>query len=61
MGRVIYDGFSVIVRRRERWAVIGRNGAGKTPLLKLIAGAAAPDTGIIRLGASLKMGYFAQQ
>ncbi|HEY6345867.1 MAG TPA: ABC-F family ATP-binding cassette domain-containing protein [Bryobacteraceae bacterium] len=59
--RVIYDGFSMIVRRGERWAVMGRNGAGKTTLLKLIAGAVQPDSGIIRLGASLKMGYFAQQ
>jgi ATPase subunit of ABC transporter with duplicated ATPase domains len=58
---VIYDGFSMIVRRGERWAVMGRNGAGKTTLLKLIAGAAQPDSGSIRLGASLKMGYFAQQ
>jgi ATPase subunit of ABC transporter with duplicated ATPase domains len=59
--RVIYDGFSLIVRRGERWAVMGRNGAGKTTLLKLIAGAVQPDIGTIRLGASLKMGYFAQQ
>ena len=59
--RVIYDGFNLIVRRGERWAVMGRNGAGKTTLLKLIAGALQPDSGTIRLGASLKMGYFAQQ
>ena len=59
--RVIYDGFSMVVRRGERWAVMGRNGAGKTTLLKLIAGAVQPDSGAIRLGASLKMGYFAQQ
>jgi ATPase subunit of ABC transporter with duplicated ATPase domains len=59
--RVIYDGFSLIVRRGERWAVMGRNGAGKTTLLKMIAGATAPDAGEVRLGASLTMGYFAQQ
>jgi ATPase subunit of ABC transporter with duplicated ATPase domains len=59
--RVIYDGFSMIVRRGERWAVMGKNGAGKSTLLKMIAGALKPDSGTVRLGASLKMGYFAQQ
>jgi ATPase subunit of ABC transporter with duplicated ATPase domains len=59
--RVIYDGFSLTIRRGERWAVMGRNGAGKSTLLKMIAGASEPDTGSVRLGASLTMGYFAQQ
>jgi ATPase subunit of ABC transporter with duplicated ATPase domains len=59
--RVIYDGFSLTIRRGERWAVMGRNGAGKTTLLKMIAGATNPDTGSVHLGASLTMGYFAQQ
>jgi ATPase subunit of ABC transporter with duplicated ATPase domains len=59
--RVIYDGFSLTIRRGERWAVMGRNGAGKSTLLKMIAGATEPDSGGVRLGASLNMGYFAQQ
>jgi len=59
--RVIYKGFSLTIRRGERWAVMGRNGAGKTTLLKMIAGATAPDHGSVTLGASLNMGYFAQQ
>ena len=59
--RVIYDGLNLTIRRGERWAVMGRNGAGKTTLLKIVAGAIAPDQGEVRLGASLKMGYFAQQ
>src|SRR5580658_1446907 len=59
--RVIYEGFNFTIRRGERWAVMGRNGAGKTTLLKMIAGASAPDSGSVRLGASLNMGYFAQQ
>jgi ATPase subunit of ABC transporter with duplicated ATPase domains len=59
--RVIYNGFSLIIRRGERWAVMGRNGAGKTTLLKMIVGATTPDSGNVRLGASLNMGYFAQQ
>jgi ATPase subunit of ABC transporter with duplicated ATPase domains len=59
--RVIYDGLNLTIRRGERWAVMGRNGAGKTTLLKMIAGATNPDAGTVRLGASLQMGYFAQQ
>lgn len=59
--RVIYDGFNFTIRRGERWAVMGRNGAGKSTLLKMIAGASDPDRGIVKLGASLTMGYFAQQ
>ncbi len=59
--RVIYDKLSLTIRRGERWAVMGRNGAGKTTLLKMIAGALEPDAGSIKLGANLKMGYFAQQ
>jgi ATPase subunit of ABC transporter with duplicated ATPase domains len=59
--RVIYNGFNITVRRGERWAVMGRNGAGKTTLLKMIAGATTPDHGDLRIGASVTMGYFAQQ
>ena len=59
--RVVHDGLSMTIRRGERWCVMGRNGAGKTTLLRMVAGVLAPDAGEIGLGASLKMGYFAQQ
>jgi ATPase subunit of ABC transporter with duplicated ATPase domains len=59
--RVVYDGLSLTIRRGERWCVMGRNGAGKSTLLKMVAGALSPDSGSVTLGASLKMGYFAQQ
>ena len=57
----VYDGFDFQVRRGERWCVMGKNGAGKSTLLKMIAGALQPDGGTVKLGASLTMGYFAQQ
>jgi ATPase subunit of ABC transporter with duplicated ATPase domains len=59
--RVVHDGVNLTIRRGERWCVMGKNGAGKSTLLKMIAGALAPDEGRVTLGASLKMGYFAQQ
>jgi ATPase subunit of ABC transporter with duplicated ATPase domains len=58
---VVYDGLSMTIQRGERWAVMGANGAGKTTLLRMIAGALEPDTGSVRIGASVQMGYFAQQ
>ncbi|MFC5421418.1 ABC-F family ATP-binding cassette domain-containing protein [Bosea eneae] len=58
--RTIYDGLDFQVRRKERWCVMGVNGAGKSTLLKLIAGASQPDAGSVTIGASVKLGYFAQ-
>jgi ATPase subunit of ABC transporter with duplicated ATPase domains len=59
--RIVYDGLNMTIRRGERWCVMGRNGAGKTTLLKMVAGMLMPDRGEVKLGASLRLGYFAQQ
>ena len=59
--RRLYDNFAFHIRRGERWCVMGKNGAGKSTLLKLMVGAIEPDAGTVRLGASLKVGYFSQQ
>jgi ATPase subunit of ABC transporter with duplicated ATPase domains len=58
--RTIYSDFDFVVRRLERWCVLGLNGAGKSTLLKLIAGEATPDQGTVNIGASVKLAYFAQ-
>ncbi|MGZ3457256.1 MAG: ribosomal protection-like ABC-F family protein [Archangium sp.] len=58
--RRIYNGLDFLVRRGERWCVMGVNGAGKSTLLKLIAGESRPDDGAVSVGGSVKMGYFAQ-
>jgi ATPase subunit of ABC transporter with duplicated ATPase domains len=59
-GRTIYSGLDLLIRRRERWCVMGVNGAGKSTLLKLVATEIQPDQGRVALGASVKLGYFAQ-
>ncbi len=58
--RSIYVDLDFQIRRRERWCIMGVNGAGKSTLLKLIARTTEPDTGSVTIGASVKMGYFAQ-
>jgi len=58
--KVIYDNFDLMIRRKDRWCVMGVNGAGKSTLLKMVAGEVAPDAGQVTLGASVRLGYFAQ-
>jgi ATPase subunit of ABC transporter with duplicated ATPase domains len=58
--RSIYEGLDFMVRRKERWCIMGVNGAGKSTLLKLVTGSTEPDQGSVALGASVKLGYFAQ-
>ena len=58
--KIIYHDFSMLIRRNERWCVMGVNGAGKSTLLKLVAEATTPDEGKVIVGASTKVGYFAQ-
>src|SRR5215212_10268679 len=59
--RIVHDGLNLLIRRGERWCVMGKNGAGKSTLLKMVAGQVTPDAGDVKLGASLALGYFAQQ
>jgi ATPase subunit of ABC transporter with duplicated ATPase domains len=58
--RTIYADLDFQIRRKERWCIMGVNGAGKSTLLKLIARTTEPDQGQVTIGASVKMGYFAQ-
>jgi len=58
--RTVYRGLDLLIRRGERWCVMGLNGAGKSTLLKLVVGETRPDRGTVSIGASVKMGYFAQ-
>ena len=59
-GNLLLTTHDLELRRLECAAIIGPNGAGKTTLLKTILGELPPLSGAVKLGASLKIGYFAQ-
>ncbi|MCO4772134.1 MAG: ABC-F family ATP-binding cassette domain-containing protein [Deltaproteobacteria bacterium] len=57
----VHEGLDLSVRRGERWAVMGENGSGKSTLISMLAGVLAPDSGGVKIGASVDMAHFAQQ
>ena len=60
-GREILQNVSFNIRNRERVALLGANGAGKTTMLKILLGEEVPDGGVIRKGVGLKPAYLPQQ
>ncbi len=58
--RCIVKDFSHVLLRDARIGIIGRNGCGKSTLMKMIVGALAPDTGTVVLGETVKVGYVSQ-
>lgn len=59
-GRPLFEQANLHVRFQERAAIVGRNGTGKTTLLKLLLEEMNPDVGEIRIGSSVKIGYLSQ-
>ncbi|MGH3714426.1 MAG: ABC-F family ATP-binding cassette domain-containing protein [Micromonosporaceae bacterium] len=57
----VFAGVDVAVDKGSRVAILGLNGAGKTTLLRLLAGQETPDTGQVRPGHGLRLGYYAQE
>ncbi len=58
--RILIQGFSYLVKRHDRIGVIGLSGTGKSTFLKLLAGLETPDQGVIKTGATVRIGYFSQ-
>jgi len=60
-GPPVFKHVSFDLQRGERLLVLGLNGAGKTSLLRILAGIDAPDEGEVRLGHGAQLGYYAQE
>jgi ATPase subunit of ABC transporter with duplicated ATPase domains len=57
----IFTDVDLAIDKGSRVVILGLNGAGKTTLLRLLAGVETPDTGEVRPGHGLKLGYYAQE
>ena len=60
-GWTLFDGISFLVNPKERIGLVGKNGAGKTTILKLIAGLQQPTSGAVTKNAECTIGYLPQQ
>jgi len=59
--RAVLRPFDLVVGHGERVGLVGVNGSGKTTLLRLVLGHEAPTAGTLRLGSTIKIGYYAQE
>jgi len=59
--KVVLRDVSFHAHRGERWAITGPNGSGKTTLLRVLRSQLGPDSGIVRWGAGIRIGYYAQE
>ncbi|GAT68585.1 ABC-F family ATP-binding cassette domain-containing protein [Planomonospora sp. ID91781] len=57
----VFTDVNAAVDRGSRVVILGLNGAGKTTLLRILGGIEKPDTGEVRPGHGLKLGYYAQE
>src|SRR5437773_281977 len=60
-GPLVFRDVSFEVERHDRLLVMGLNGAGKTSLLRILAGESAANEGSFRLGHGVSLGYYAQE
>ncbi|HEY8543739.1 MAG TPA: ABC-F family ATP-binding cassette domain-containing protein [Acidimicrobiales bacterium] len=60
-GPPVFEDLEFSVGRGERLLVLGLNGAGKTSLLRILAGTSTPDAGTLTFGHRVSVGYYAQE
>ena len=59
-GKTYIDDFNYVLLRNDRIGIVGPNGSGKSSLMDIIAGRLVPTRGIVKVGQTVKIGYFAQ-
>ena len=59
--RILIQDFSYIFLKNDRIGFVGKNGCGKTTLMKMIEGRQKPDSGEVILGQTIKLGYYSQE
>ena len=59
-GKTYINDFSYIILRNDRIGIVGPNGSGKSSLMDIIAGRLTPTRGTLKVGQTVKIGYFAQ-
>lgn len=59
--KVILEDHSYVFLKNQKVGIIGPNGCGKSTFVKMLAGLEKPDQGVIEIGETIRMGYFAQE
>lgn len=60
-GNTLFDNITYVINKKDRIALVGKNGAGKSTMLKIIAGLQAPTSGNVNMPKDLTAGYLPQQ
>ena len=59
-GFTLFDSVSFVVNKKDRIALVGKNGAGKTTMLRIFAGQQAPTSGVVTIPKDITVGYLPQ-
>lgn len=60
-GFTLFDDVSFVVNKKDRIALVGKNGAGKSTMLKILAGLQSPTSGVVSIPKETTIGYLPQQ